>query len=380
MLAQMPKSPRFPPNAVAAAHAPRIVEVLAFPSVQLLDVTGPLQAFATANDQITQAGGAAPYDLRVVAKGGQGVTASAGLAITAAPLPRPSSAVDTLLIAGGPGVEAAAADPLLVDWVRQRAARARRVASVCTGAFLLAAVSGCAETQKGPQFHVVVMAETGGIHAPYVVAAKKWLNQLAADDNFTVDYIVNSDPINDEFLSHYQVFIQLNFPPYAWRPSAVEAFKRYITEGKGGWIGFHHASLIGEFDGYPMWRWYSQFMGGIRWTAYIPTFAAATVRVEDRDHPIMRGVPASFFIAKEEWYTYDKSPRPNVHVIASVDESTYAPDSKVKMGDHPVIWSNDHVKARNVYIFMGHSPILFDSPEYKLIFRNAIFWAAGKLN
>jgi transcriptional regulator GlxA family with amidase domain len=139
MLAQMPKSPRFPPNAAGAAPAPRIVEVLAFPSVQLLDVTGPLQAFATANDHVTQAGGTAPYHLRVVAKGGQGVTASAGLAITAAPLPRPSSAVDTLMIAGGPGVQAAAADPLLVDWVRQRAARARRVASVCTGAFLLAA-------------------------------------------------------------------------------------------------------------------------------------------------------------------------------------------------------------------------------------------------
>jgi transcriptional regulator GlxA family with amidase domain len=139
MLAQMPKSPRFPPNAVGAVPAPRIVEILAFPSVQLLDVTGPLQAFATANDHVTQAGGTAPYDLRVVAKGGQGVTASAGLAITAAPLPRPSSAVDTLLIAGGPGVEAAAADPALVDWVRQRAAGARRVASVCTGAFLLAA-------------------------------------------------------------------------------------------------------------------------------------------------------------------------------------------------------------------------------------------------
>jgi transcriptional regulator GlxA family with amidase domain len=139
MLAQMPKPPRFPPNAVCAAPVPRIIEVLAFPSVQLLDVTGPLQAFATANEHATQAGGTAPYDLRVVAKGGQGVTASAGLAITAAPLPRPSSAVDTLIIAGGPGVQAATADPSLVDWVRQRAAGARRVASVCTGAFLLAA-------------------------------------------------------------------------------------------------------------------------------------------------------------------------------------------------------------------------------------------------
>ena len=43
------------------------------------------------------------------------------------------------MIAGGQGVEAAAADPALVDWVRQRAKQARRVASVCTGAFLLAA-------------------------------------------------------------------------------------------------------------------------------------------------------------------------------------------------------------------------------------------------
>jgi transcriptional regulator GlxA family with amidase domain len=135
----MPKSPRFPPTADRAAPAPRIVEMLAFPSVQLLDVTGPLQAFATANEHVTQAGGTAPYHLRVVAKGGQGVTASAGLAITTAPLPRPNSMVDTLIIAGGPGVEAAAGDPLLVDWVRQRATKARRVASVCTGAFLLAA-------------------------------------------------------------------------------------------------------------------------------------------------------------------------------------------------------------------------------------------------
>jgi transcriptional regulator GlxA family with amidase domain len=47
--------------------------------------------------------------------------------------------LDTLVIAGGPGVEAAASDPVLVDWVRQRAKYARRVASVCTGAFVLAA-------------------------------------------------------------------------------------------------------------------------------------------------------------------------------------------------------------------------------------------------
>jgi len=64
--------------------------------------------------------------------------------------------------------------------------------------------------------------------------------------------------------------------------------------------------------------------------------------------------------------------------LASVDEDSYTPNSDIKMGDHPVIWTNEKVKARNVYIFMGHSPILFDDDAYKKIFTNAIFWAAGK--
>jgi len=48
------------------------------------------------------------------------------------------------------------------------------------------------------------------------------------------------------------------------------------------------------------------------------------------------------------------------------------------MGDHPVIWTNDRFAARNIYVFMGHSPDLFDNQSYTAIFRNAIFWAAGR--
>jgi len=138
-VAEMPKSPRSAPNRLAPNQL-RVIEVLAYPAVQLLDVTGPLQVFASANDHVTEAGGVPPYVLRVVARGGQSVvTASAGLGIAAGPLPRSGAAVDTLLVAGGPGVDAAAADPVLVKWVSERANKARRVASVCTGAFLLAA-------------------------------------------------------------------------------------------------------------------------------------------------------------------------------------------------------------------------------------------------
>ena len=129
----MPKSPRFSPT------VSRVVEVLAFPAVQLLDVSGPVQVFTTANDLAAGAGGVPPYRLKLVTRGDDGVMSSAGVALAAGPLSRRGAALDTLIVAGGPGVEAAAANPLLVDWVRGRATRARRVASVCTGAFLLSA-------------------------------------------------------------------------------------------------------------------------------------------------------------------------------------------------------------------------------------------------
>jgi transcriptional regulator GlxA family with amidase domain len=132
-LAEMPKSPRFSPIPI------RVIEVLTFPAVQLLDVAGPAQVFASTNDLVANAGGAPPYRLKFVTQGDQGVVSSAGVALAAGPLSQRTEALDTLLVAGGQGVEAAAANPVVVDWLRQRATQARRVASVCTGAFLLAA-------------------------------------------------------------------------------------------------------------------------------------------------------------------------------------------------------------------------------------------------
>lgn len=237
-----------------------------------------------------------------------------------------------------------------------------------------------AKTQpiRHKSFKVLVLYENGGHHVAYSRQAKIWLNKLAADSGFTINYIQNTDSINEPFLNKYQLFIQLDYPPYAWKDKAVTAFQDYINKGRGGWIGFHHATLLGEFDGYPMWQWFSTFMGGITFKDYIATFAQGKVNAEDRQHAVMKGVPPSFIIQQEEWYTYDKSPRANVHVIASVDEASYQPQGNIKMGDHPVIWTNDHYKARNVYIFMGHSPQLFNNRTYTRLFSNAIFWAAGK--
>ena len=227
-----------------------------------------------------------------------------------------------------------------------------------------------------PRFRVLVLAESGGHHIRYSQAARVWIDKLAADSSLTVDYIQSPAPIDENFLNQYQLFIQLDFPPYTWSAESMRAFQDFMKKGRGGWIGFHHASLLGEFDGYPMWSWFSEFMGGIRWKNYIADFASAEVAIEDVSHPCMRGIPRIFTIENEEWYTYDKSPRSGVKVLASVDESTYSPNSEIKMGDHPVIWTNDKMATRNFYIFMGHSPDLFNNPVYTVLFKNAIFWAA----
>lgn len=236
----------------------------------------------------------------------------------------------------------------------------------------------CSAEDAAPKFRAFVLTEKGGQHGAFVDAALQWLSEQADAEHFAYYVYENVDQVNEKLLARYQVFIQLNYPPYTWKDKAAAVFQNYIEEGKVGWVGFHHATLLGEFDGYPMWKWFSEFMGGIRFENYIAKLVSGTVTVEAKDHPCMKDVPASFTIDKEEWYTYDKNPRPNVHVLARVEETSYNPSSDIKMGDHPVVWTNEKMKARNIYIFMGHHPDLFKNEAYKTLFHNSILWAAGQ--
>lgn len=227
---------------------------------------------------------------------------------------------------------------------------------------------------KPHKVKVLVLTERGGQHGGFTDAGLKWLAAEGAKGNFSITEINNARNITEAYLSQFSLVIQLDFPPYTWPKEAEDAFVKYIEEGRGGWIGFHHATLLGEFDGYPMWQWFSDFMGGVRFKNYIAPLADGTLIVEDKQHPVMKDVPASFVVPDDEWYTYDKSPRPNVHVLANVDESSYTPASDIKMGDHPVVWVNESKKARNVYFQIGHSSKLYETEGFTTMFRNAINW------
>ncbi|MCC8396122.1 GlxA family transcriptional regulator [Paraburkholderia sp. MMS20-SJTR3] len=117
---------------------PRSVVLLTFPNVQLLDVSGPLQVFASANALAAQRGLAPLYAPRAVAAEAGPVTSSSGLALVAGSIRSVKNPLDTLIVPGGFGVNDALTDSRLIRWTQRQATRARRVASVCSGAFLLA--------------------------------------------------------------------------------------------------------------------------------------------------------------------------------------------------------------------------------------------------
>jgi transcriptional regulator GlxA family with amidase domain len=116
-------------------RTPRRVVFVAFDRLQSLDLTGPLEAFAYVN-RLT---GRRHYATEVRAPSGAQITTSSGLRlIPDGGLDDPTDRADTLIVAGGQGVRAAASDAELIAWIAEAAPHARRVASVCTGAFLLA--------------------------------------------------------------------------------------------------------------------------------------------------------------------------------------------------------------------------------------------------
>ncbi|MGJ3262836.1 MAG: GlxA family transcriptional regulator [Salinarimonas sp.] len=109
---------------------------LALDGVQSLDVTGPMEVFAVAN----RVGGA--YTLALASADGAPIATHAGLALgPAVALATLPERVDTIVIAGGSeaAMQAAAADGVVLAWLRQAPARARRVVGICTGGFVLAA-------------------------------------------------------------------------------------------------------------------------------------------------------------------------------------------------------------------------------------------------
>ncbi|BBY07045.1 GlxA family transcriptional regulator [Mycobacterium noviomagense] len=126
----------------------RSVVILGFPGIQALDVVGPFEVFSAASTCLA-ANGRDGYQPVLVSADGHPVATRTGLTFGTTALPDPQEPVDTVVLPGGRGVHAARQEPQLIAWIEAIANSARRIVSVCTGAFMAAQaglLDGCTAT------------------------------------------------------------------------------------------------------------------------------------------------------------------------------------------------------------------------------------------
>jgi cytochrome c len=227
---------------------------------------------------------------------------------------------------------------------------------------------------------ILVFSATAGYRHQSIPTANATIKELATeignenDVGITVD-IIESDasvfPSNADDLAQYDVVIWNSTTGDVLNSEQQAAFEQYIKNG-GAYAGIHAADI--EYD----WSWYGGFVG-----AYFeshPLQQTATVNVTDRTHPSTDHLPA-VWERYDEWYNYRENPRGDVHVLATLDESSYDPNGSDNpdepANDHPIAWAQHYEGARSWYIGMGHTTESYSNEDFRKHIKGGIMWEAG---
>ncbi|WP_205471609.1 ThuA domain-containing protein [Nocardioides sp. SYSU D00038] len=216
-------------------------------------------------------------------------------------------------------------------------------------------------------FKALIFSKTAGFRHGSIESGIAAIEQLGADHDFTVDTTEDADDFTAANLAQYDVVIWLSTTGDVLNATQQAAFEDYIEAG-GGYAGIHAASDT-EYD----WAWYGELVGSY-FQGHPPGTPDATVKVEDPAHPSTAGLPARWD-RTDEWYNYRTNPRNKVHVLASLDETSYQGGN---MGvEHPIAWCQDYDGGRSWYTGMGHTNASFSEPEFLDHILGGIRTAAG---
>ena len=237
--------------------------------------------------------------------------------------------------------------------------------------------------------NVLVFSKTGGFRHDSIDEGIAAIQSLGAANGFTVTATEDATAFTDQNLAQFDVVVFLSTTGEVLDASQQTAFENYIRSG-GGFAGIHAAS-----DTEYSWPWYGELIGGYfrNHPAGTPT---ASVDIEDADEPSTSGVPERW-TRTDEWYNFqhpvtpavngnttiaDYSPRARqVHVLATVDESTYGEDDGNSIDDdHPVAWCSDFDGGRSWYTAMGHTAASFSDPDFLDHLLGGLQTAAGAGN
>ncbi|WP_436499837.1 ThuA domain-containing protein [Actinokineospora sp. HUAS TT18] len=223
-----------------------------------------------------------------------------------------------------------------------------------------------AGTASAHVFKVLVFSKTAAFRHSSVDEGVAAVLKLGVDNGFTVDTTEDATKFTDANLAQYDAVVFMSTTGDVLDNTQQGAFERYIKAG-GGYAGVHAASDT-EYD----WAWYGGLVG-----AYFkdhPAQSSARIKVEDPAHPSTAGM-SPVWSRFDEWYNFRTNPRDKVHVLASLDETSYSGGS---MGvEHPISWCQNYDGGRSWYTGLGHTEASFTEPQFLQHLLGGIKTAAG---
>lgn len=232
--------------------------------------------------------------------------------------------------------------------------------------FIIACLAASAQN-KHPRFKVIAFytAKQDLAHISFVHEANPWFARMAEKYNFTYDTTRNWSNLNEKFLAQYQVVLFLDTRPE--NPAQRAAFQKYMENG-GGWMGFHFAAFALTPSAVKQdWDWYhNTFLGSGQYGSNTWRPTTAILRVENRYHPVTKGLPETFKAMPNEWYRWENDLRknPDIQILCVIDSSSFPLGTGPKQheiwhsGYYPVVWSNRNYKM--VYMNMGHNDMDYE--------------------
>jgi uncharacterized protein len=221
---------------------------------------------------------------------------------------------------------------------------------------------------------------TGFKDTPSVDAARAALLAMAERKGWAIAVTDKGGAFNPATLRQFDAVIWNNISGDVLTLSQRRAFQAFL-EGGGGFVGVHGSAGDPRY----FWDWYPDTLLGARFNAHPmnPQFQDARIAV-NREHPLAAGLPAEW-VMKDEWYSFRTNPRTvGAQVVLTLDESTYSPVGPMgvdlRMGDHPIAWTNCIGKGRMFYSAIGHMPQTYSQPQYVTLLENAIPWVADARN
>jgi type 1 glutamine amidotransferase len=233
--------------------------------------------------------------------------------------------------------------------------------------------------QKGKR-HILLFEKINGfVHVDAVPAARAAFSSMGDRRGWSIATTDKGGAINSKTLRQFDVVIWNNNSGDVLSLSQRAALKAFIEKG-GGFVAIHGA---GGDPAY-FWDWYADAALGARFKGHpmAPQFQDGRVVVADKAHPIVKALPAEWTMS-EEWYSFNNNPRKSgAHVLLTLDEASYKPDGMMgqdlRMGDHPIAWTNCIGKGRAFYSAIGHKTESYAQPQYLALLEAAVDWAADK--